>query len=358
MKTPQLTQILFMGLLLPAFAATASTVIDIPSVIYHFGSKDHLLQDIKSKTIPNDIWENAIMSNQSRFGLKPYRRGLYGATTPGKAIAYGDSEIHEEKLPWFMEIHIKDECRAENAVLKSFYSLPDDSRFQAALTSLPSGASFTNAQDFKKRCLDPLSHQLDLYAIGEAASELICEKVVHEFMDAKSIKLVGDDGWDDSWYIRDHSCISSITGEPNEILNMMATMPNFWRLDALGDPLSGNLDGMTNGSAYLVMLLDILQSMDFIEPGIITSLKGKVSQSDFLDFQEEPFALWAREPGVQLIEAWERCYNKKAIAEFKAEAENEKKRLWKSMFQVGPFPRPVFRLWTSNLAPNMKKICH
>jgi hypothetical protein len=37
----------------------------VPSVIYHFGKKDYLLQDVEANTIPLDVWQNNIMGKKS-----------------------------------------------------------------------------------------------------------------------------------------------------------------------------------------------------------------------------------------------------------------------------------------------------
>src|ERR1700741_812997 len=42
----------------------------VPEVIYHFGKREYLLEDIQARTIPEKAWNEFIMGNKTTYNLK------------------------------------------------------------------------------------------------------------------------------------------------------------------------------------------------------------------------------------------------------------------------------------------------
>ena len=77
--------------LLLSVSARADAV--LPSkVLYHVGQKDYLL-DEGQNGISEEVWRTNIMGRSGRYGLVPWRRGLYGGADFYELELYGNDYL-------------------------------------------------------------------------------------------------------------------------------------------------------------------------------------------------------------------------------------------------------------------------
>ena len=91
---------------------------EVPAYMFHFGKQEYLIMDAEIDSVPDYAWDNFIMGGQTRYDLPYPRRGLYGGVKLNYISHYTPNcgEGKENGVPWFMVIHIKEECRSGGAV--------------------------------------------------------------------------------------------------------------------------------------------------------------------------------------------------------------------------------------------------
>jgi len=182
------------------------------SVIYHYGKKELLLEDVKEGNVPLDDWNDYIMGETTRFKLKRFRRGLYGTEYPEDADRFGDSTYN-----WLVKIKLNPECLKPSKVISLVY-LSKNVAFQKWYES----KFYTHSYDrWKAMCFDSeayprYQHFISYKNPDEKADfkESECEKVVGDYYEDQNFAFVHDYAGDlvRSWAIRDRECILDIQG--------------------------------------------------------------------------------------------------------------------------------------------------
>lgn len=279
-----------------------------PKVIYHFGRREFLLEDIELQTIPSTVWKNSIMGSNGRFSLKPFRRGLYGTDQIAYADYYGTRMAHESKnLPYFMAITIKDSCRSPENTVGHFYQLDSDPKF---LIWFKRQRFFKTLNDFKTQCLTEKEDDYgglvsNLETVSSDYPENNCEKTIQAFLNERKIKLVLDMAWKHSWAIRDRDCIEKIEGNPVEIMNHVLKNAGSLSLQPEKDETREGVSYYPKGFGTLLTLLQAIEDLQgksdslFLKSNEFRLLKEKLKRSDL----SEAGVVWTA------FEAAERCAN-------------------------------------------------
>jgi len=260
-----------------------------PQVLYHFGEKQYLDEDIQNRGVPEASWNNYVM--KSRMGLGPNRVGLYGAVTSHKAENYAQGGN-----AWMMEIHVKPECRTPDSVVSfnGLYKSPIFMKWWS--TKQPS--DFSNLIQFSQKCFN--SEEKAIIS-PQGFSDPACEKTVHAFLDDVKPKMIQDTYNEQAWYIRDRSCIKTIRGTPEEIINIFTTQRHLWR----------SYCNKNQSKAPMMLVLF----------GALKNIDGKVTDSQLADlmntlnFSQVPLP---KILGPKMITAYMRCRDKNKMDEFKS----------------------------------------
>jgi hypothetical protein len=303
------------AVLLALLAASLAQAADPlpPAVLYHYGHQGHLLEDAALDTVPEPAWYCCVMGLSTTFGLKPFRRGLYGVSHPAYASFFGDQFVSRaDKTPWLMAIHLDPACRAQGAVA-GIRSLPTNPAFRRWLAEAR-GAEFATVEDYARTCVPPGSLQ---FTAGDQP-ETECERTVARFLDEGGIRVVVDDAWEKSWYIRDRSCITRIDGSAEEVLEMMA-MPGFWDLrQPDGHERAGN---PKRGQSLLIILLEALRKADpeKVRDETLMALSARIAGSSFpITRGGEAREYLLEQPAADAVAAYRRCH---AVGDTRALAE-------------------------------------
>ncbi|MGZ3710895.1 MAG: hypothetical protein ACXVBE_04030 [Bdellovibrionota bacterium] len=315
-----------------------------PKVLYHFGKKAHLLQDAELDTIPEDVWDNSIMSGESRYSLMPFRRGLYGGESIGIVEGYGDMYLSEK--PWLMAIHVKDSCRdPENIV-----PLEKDHKFGTWLMKNPTAAlmEISGCLNMAAESCDDIMISSKLTLTFHDRQENRCEKMLNAYYDESEIKLIADKAHPDSWYIRDRSCIEKIDGSPKELLEIFGEMD--WSKENRG---GGIMPRGAGSSSIFTILYDALADEGRIDPALADKLRTKAAGSD-IAFYDSTWAALKEKRGSQkwlsdnvpiLLDAFQRCEAKGKMAEFRSLAKGYQERIRDDEFKnsgFGEFPPMIW----------------
>ena len=208
-------------LLLPIQARAKDLARD--PVLFHSGTRAHLDEDIKAGTIPQMAWDDFVMG-KTNFDLPAYRKGLYGAEALSGTSLYSLYATLAGDSAWVMRIHVKPECVTKDAVFSEEYSVSDDPA---------KGGRFSRwyhlrrdqYRALEKDCLTAgFWEEGSQYDASQADPETkrltnLCTPVLADFLDTTGVKLVFDTVNDNSWYLRDRSCIASLSGSPDELFD-------------------------------------------------------------------------------------------------------------------------------------------
>lgn len=290
-----------------------------PKKLIHLGDKAVLLKNAKLGNVSQEDWDLYIMGTKSRYGLAPYRRGLYGGTNFDELEKYGTIYFGQKKVPWLMEISIKEECRQH----KAYSSLHEDPRF-AEWVMVNINELIGKAME----CLHPeivevigdCGQLLQGNVIANGEPESKCDKWMQRYLDEASSRVVKDNAEFDSWYIRDRSCIENIQASPKTVLNTLL-LAN-WDLKSRTSGWSGTTGAY--GGAIFSMLLGSLSEDHSVSAEIIADLRAKAEHSDisptFLAESPEAKNLWIKREVSILLDAYERCRKKTDWKNFKSAA--------------------------------------
>ena len=211
-----------------AAASILSSTKTPKNVIYHYGKKELLLEDVKVGNVPLSDWNNYIMGETTRFKLKRFRRGLYGTEYPEDADRFGDS-----KYNWLIKIKLNPACLNPARVTSLVY-LSKNEVFQKWYESRIYPQSF---ERWKAACFDVDAYPRYQYFIdyknpNEQAdfNESICEKVVGDYYEDQNFAFVHDYAGDliRSWAIRDRDCILDIQGSDLFWTKEFASKEELW----------------------------------------------------------------------------------------------------------------------------------
>ena len=206
----------------------------VPRYLYHFAKKEHVLQNAKERTIPENVWNDSIMGEKNRrFALRPIRRGLYG-THNLDTNGFYDSGSYS----WLMQIELEPACRNPQKVA-TFSGLEKDPRFIAWFkkkASLP-----MSLEDFAKKCPSSPPDYIAVYAGDERER---CIQLAERFISENDIKIIQDSVVSRSFYIRNRSCIKNIRGTAAEQLEFLADEPSIFISECYGPPLDTTLSSV------------------------------------------------------------------------------------------------------------------
>lgn len=180
----------------------------VPKKIFHFGKRVYMDQNISARTIPKIAWDKFIMDGPTLWELQPTRRGLYGTSS------LDTNQYTNEAL---IEIVIKEECRNPSRV-GSLMDLHRDKRF---IDWYENTATPVNFQEFKVVCK---LYNENYYGYDDPR----CDGIVGRFLEDYQIGVLIDYAIEKSFYIRDRSCIQTINGTPDEVLNILSGNKQLW----------------------------------------------------------------------------------------------------------------------------------
>lgn len=194
--------------------------------LYHYGRKEVLLKDVEAHTVPLDDWNQFVMGSKTRFGLKPFRRGLYGTERLEDADKYGDS-----KFNWLIEIKLKETCLKPESV-SSLEGIPQQPKFKEWYeTTQQVKKTKLDLNEWIKECFSSSGQanpQKFEYYYSSEHSQTVCESTLEDYWNENQIKIVHDTQETRSWYIRDRGCIEDIQGTDEFWANRFLTLGTLW----------------------------------------------------------------------------------------------------------------------------------
>ncbi len=344
--------VLFLALWLsfPSLAETNPAPLLPPKTMLHVGQKAHMLENGRQGTIPEETWNRYIMGRETRFGLVPWRRGLYGGENLDSlelyATAYLGSRNGTPKTPWLMRITIKDECRKPEAVT----DLANDEKFLGWL--------FENTHRLVKNysyCLNLKTQDCGELIVGtqpvsNGREENLCDDLMQELILGTKARVVRDTEWFASWYLRDRSCIEKLEAGPDVVLQALA--------EAGWDHASRNRSFSPTtpyGLGNFAILMGALADSNGADPKTLDLLHSKLRSSDIKTSHGDQSLLWIREAGPAAVEAYRRCEKAGNLENFRSYQEALMKELHKP--DALKFDGPLFAT-LSALSGELKQICH
>lgn len=311
-------------------AATLSLILSasatdfVPKALYHFGSYEPLMKDVAARTVPERDWSRYIMGDETRFGQKIYRRGLYGTAHPGFSSYFGDRLLENEavRAPWMIRIAVKDECRREEPL--NLATLYLDPRVVRALATFRD-PEFPDAASFHSGCyhIDDDSEEeiADFEMVTGVAPATPCEAMADRIFRTLKPKIAVDSIWHQSWYIRDRSCIERIDGSATSNLKWMTEIPGYW-LDRPTTNYKRKWNYFQNASVALILMRALIEA-PVADGRLLAALKREAKNSDLAN----PASSWlGHKPGwfSRVIQGWladyESCRSTRRLQEWKAGA--------------------------------------
>lgn len=228
---------LLLLLLLAPRAAEAKNLRQDP-VLFHSGARAHMDTDIREGNVPLKAWNEFIMG-KTNFDLPDYRKGLYGAEALAGTGLYSLYRALSGGEPWVMVVKVKKECLEGNALYSEEYNLSAKKEAKGRFHRWYH-RNRAKYRHLEKDCWHESKEEFGywetgaLYSLNEADAEtkrltLLCTPVLKDFLDADGVKVFFDAVNDDSWGIRDRSCIEEITGTPDQLLTRILE-------NRIGDP--------------------------------------------------------------------------------------------------------------------------
>ncbi len=192
----------------------------VPAEVFHFTQKKTLVQDINEHRLTKKSWDTSLTGGDRGMENRQARRGLY--VSDGIDTSSSASSVFGAKNNWLVKFSVADECRVPQRVA-TLLGLEKDKRFITWFNKINSEVrlGFQDAADFSKTCNARESLAIDGY------TDLRCEKIVLKFFDETKIAIVQDHQTSKSFYIRDFSCIESLAGTPEEMIQVFVSQ-DFW----------------------------------------------------------------------------------------------------------------------------------
>jgi hypothetical protein len=278
-----------------------------PTILYHFGNRKILEENIAAHTIPQKAWDEFIVGEKGRFSLNPYRRGLYGTTT------LDTNTLSSPSHSWLMEIHLKADCVKPDHVATLIH-LPEDTKFQNWFNhaaQLP----FLSLVRFRAECYPPGKDGTpsSMAAIGPGPTNQKCEETVSRFLNEAGIKVVQDQEVQKAFYVRDRACIEEVLGTPADLLRIFSDKTYLWLNSCADDPLESG----THTDSIFTLLIQAFKSINRpVEPAIYERLKANVSYLSDRRNRDLHSRLSA------LIDAHERCSRLEKMPDFRLHVPN------------------------------------
>lgn len=213
----------------PCTVAAAKEVIagraKVPRYIYHFGKVSAMDPFVKAHGISEADFRAVFLSPDDRWILPAFRRGLYGS----EAALRPDRFANKDE-PSLIRVEITEECR-KPATAGTTLGILDDPRFRKWVATKPEYAEL--------KCYDPAHDRVfgrlyTKYETTEPSEQTTkCEAMFDRFLVEAGMRVVLDEGYPGSWYVRDAKCVKRIEGSDVETLAWMAD-PAFFAADGCG----------------------------------------------------------------------------------------------------------------------------
>jgi hypothetical protein len=307
-----------------------------PKVLFHMGHKPFMEADGKLGNIPEDVWEHEIMGSDTRYGLVPFRRGLYGGEEFDNLELYANLFLGSDKIPWMMKITLNERCRNPKAVNLQMF----DSRY-APWVIAHVNEILKSAQD----CLNPQATDcwdllLGFNAIAYGKKENPCDALQSQFLADTKAKIVKDGDWEKSWYIRDRACVQKIESSPQTVLETLAEAK--WDWHSRRSTHSGTSGG-AYGMSAISMLVSALSDSPQVDPKLLQAIRTKTAQSDIHFSFEANSREWIKEFGPAVIDSYSRCESQSQQARFRELASDFESALHSITYENAPDLEAKFR---------------
>jgi hypothetical protein len=198
-----------------------------PEVLFHAGSRTPLSQDVQAHEISQSVWDQFIMGNQTTWKLPSHRRGLYGGADLAVVARFATGGFGLGKRNWAIAVRLRETCRQDARVDSGVYNLDDHSRFaqwfeRTGLKGSPLADHCTGKRTGEAHFSwhPGTDYSLDSSSRQRQYSEL-CSPVIERYMNEMNIGVVQDQEWEESWYVRDRSCIERIEGTPDDLFRII-----------------------------------------------------------------------------------------------------------------------------------------
>lgn len=277
----------------------------VPSRIYRWGEKKNQISNAVANTVPQKIWDHFVLGKGGRYSLKPFRRGLYGSSSPEDADLFSD--YWDLERAWLVEVEIAPECREPHAVA-TLVALFKDERFlhwfqSASYLPFPTLDSFVATCFVVEGAKNEIPNGTMVGGAGEADSS--CEVVYERFFNETAVKIVQDHQVRRSWYLRDRSCIRGIRGTPPQIIEILAEREAIWH---------NHCTQARSGESLMRLLLAALIEMN---DSVSSELLRKIS----LNARDSTIVYSPVNQVVpEIVNAYQRCHDTKRRALFKKKA--------------------------------------
>jgi hypothetical protein len=296
----------------------------IPKHLFHFGEQKYLLEDARIDSIPQEAWDKYIMGDYTSNNLPHARRGLYGGININY-ISHFAPDCGAGKTPWFMVIHVKDQCRGSD-VVGDFRDILNRSEFKTWFehTWVPNnpGTPLDSTDSFLKSAVD-YRRDVGKFRIryhqahrirGENANTDLHEAILKAWIEHKNFKVLfndlgrNDTSQDSQWYIRDLNCIDRIDGTPGEVLGWISQRSDFWR----NFRSDGNQRWNKDLDSPVIILLKALADLSPLDSEHVAAL-GQIKT--IINRNNTPIEEELRVPLTDLLTEISRCENKVGLSE-------------------------------------------
>ena len=291
-----------------------------PQYLFHFGEVSVMEQDVAENTIPENAWNRFIMGGDGRYALTAYRRGLYGASAPGYADYFGDLLVGSGKLPWMIAIEVTEECRTTRDIA-DIRELPTDARF-LDWWDWAKPPQFRTPQDFEAQCYERWPNgKLKPRMIETGPGNGPCEDLVSWYLSETQVRVVVDQAWENSWYLRDRSCIAGIRGTATEQLDWMAHLPGYF--SEIPQPGRGRRSSYTvprlGASAFVILARALIETDSFMDWDALTlAIERSELSEENLSVPSGTDFDWFKETASELVAARREGRGEEALQEFLA----------------------------------------
>lgn len=291
----KLNLITFLGItFLFSIHLQAGQIVVPNKTLYHAGSYDILMKNIRNHNVPVDDWNQYIMGDKNT-SLPIWRRGLYGAETLMMTYEYSYNQIEKGKPHWFMKIQIKDECLTQASVDPAFFYIHSNfAKMRFTEWYLSKNGKY---KDIEKQCVFKMaSSDLDNwntspgYDLDKASEDVqkrtaVCSTVLNDYFNENHIAISLDTFWGEyynaSWFIRDRNCIANITGTANDWFQDLFVEKNYGSSDQSSiNSLIGNAEYGVHPFVVLLFMMQILEETTLLNQNQIPVLAAWVD-----DFQ-------------------------------------------------------------------------
>ena len=296
----------------------------IPKHLFHFGEQKYLLEDARIDSIPREAWDRFIMGDYTSNNLPHARRGLYGGTNINY-ISHFTPDCGAGETPWFMVIHVSDQCR-KSEVVGDFRAIPTSQEFRTWYenTWVPDnpGTPLDSTDAFLESAVDSgrkvgkfriryhQSHRIR----GENAHTELHEEILRAWIEHNRFKVMfndlgrNDTRQDSQWYLRDISCIERIDGTPGEVLDWISQRPDFWR----NYRSYGSRRFKADFDSPVIILLKSLADLSPLESGHVAAL-GRIRT--LINHSDTPIEDELRVPLSDLLSRIPACEGQAGLSE-------------------------------------------